>query len=212
MKNIVIPLLLTAPLVLWAQEAAAQESTVKIGGAFIDVNSRTTGLVGIGVPSGSDIQIGNASTLTFGYERKLSSTLSVELAAGIPPEHDTTATGPISFLHKVSSVKQFAPTLFLNYTFGADGAALRPFVGIGVNYTKFIDIKSELGQNIELSDSVGLAVQAGVNYVINKQWGLYAAFAMADVKSDMVATANTVQTTTIDFRPKVFSAGLSYRF
>ena len=212
MKNKLIPLLLAAPLVLWAQGATAQVLTVKMGGAFIDVSSRTTGLVGIGVPSGSDIQVGDASTLTFGYEHKLSPTLSIELAAGIPPKHDTTATGPISFLHKVSSVKQFAPTLFLNYAFGSEGAALRPFVGIGVNYTKFVDIKSELGQKIELSDSVGLAVQAGVNYAIDKQWGLYAAFAMADVKSDMVATANTVQTTRIDFRPKVFSAGLSYKF
>lgn len=212
MKNKLIPLLLAAPLVLWAQGATAQASTIKLGGAFIDISSRTTGLVGIGVPPGADISVGNSSTLTFGYERKLSPTLSIELVAGIPPKHDTTATGSIAFLHKVSSVKQFAPTLFLNYSFGAEGAALRPFVGVGANYTKFIDTKSELGQKIELSDSVGLAVQVGVNYAIDRQWGLYAAFAMADVQSNLVATANTVQTTTIDFRPKVFSAGLSYKF
>lgn len=212
MQYKLIALLCAAPLACLAQGAAAQASTLKLGYASVDVSSRTTGLSGIGVPPGADIQVGDATTLTFGFEHKFSPQLSIELAAGIPPKHDTVATGPIAFLGTVSSVKQFAPTIFLNYSFGAEGSTLRPFVGIGANYTKFIDAKSNLGQTIKLSDSVGLAVQAGLNYAINKQWGVYAAFAMADVQSDLVATANTVQTTHIDFRPKVFSAGLSYKF
>jgi outer membrane protein len=212
MQYKLIPLLCAVPLAFLAQAAAAQASTVKLGYAAIDLSSRTTGLSGIGVPPGADIQFGDATTLTFGYEHKFSPQLSIEIAAGIPPKHDTVATGPIAFLGTVFSVKQFAPTIFLNYSFGQDGAVLRPFVGIGANYTKFIDAKSNLGQNIELSDSVGLAVQAGLQYAISKQWGVYAVFAMADVKSDLVATANTVQRTNIDFRPKVFSAGLSYKF
>lgn len=212
MKNKLIPLLLVAPMALCAQAAVAQVSTVKLGYAAVDIDSHTSGLAGISVPPGADIRVSSAHTLTFGYERKFTPQLSVELAAGIPPEHDTEATGPIAFLGGVSSVKQVAPTLFLNYSFGVEGAALRPYVGIGVNFTKFIDAKSKLGQKIELSDSVGLAAQVGVNYAINKQWGLYASFAMADVQSDLVATGATVQTTHIDFHPKVFGLGLSYKF
>ena len=55
-------------------------------------------------------------------------------------------------------------------------------------------------------------VQAGVDYFFNKQWGLFASVAAVKVKSDLVATGSTVLTTTIDFRPLVYSAGVSYRF
>lgn len=212
MNKKLIPLLLAVPALLCAQGALAQLNTLKIGLASIDVNSRTTGLHGIGVPAGGDLEIKDASTLTLVYERTLSPHLSVELALGIPPRHDVMAKGPIAFLGKVATVKQVAPTLFLNYRFMDEGSAFRPFVGIGVNYTRFIGAKSMIGQKIELTDSTGLAGQIGATYAINKQWGLYGAFIMAKVESDLVATATTVQTTTIDFRPKVLTMGVSYKF
>jgi outer membrane protein len=212
MTSKLIPLLLAVPLALAAQSAAAQLNTLKFGVAGINVSSKTTGLKGVGVPAGSDIEIGNASTVVFDYERKLNANVSVELALGLPPRHDVTAKGPIAFLGKIASVKQFAPTVFVNYAFGDENAAFRPFVGLGVNYTRFIGARSMLGQNIDLSDSVGLAGQVGFSYAINKQWGICGSFIMAKVESDLVATANTVQTTTIDFRPKVLTLGLSYKF
>jgi len=206
------PLLLAVPALLCAQGAVAQLNTFKLGLASIDVSSRTTGLRGIGVPAGGDLEIGDASTLAICYERSLSPHLSVEVALGVPPRHDVMAKGPIAFLGRVATVKQFAPTVFLNYSFLDETSAFRPFVGIGVNYTRFIGAKSMIGQKIELSDSTGLAGQIGATYAINKQWGIYGAFIMAKVESDLVATATTVQTTTIDFRPKVLTVGVSYRF
>ena len=175
------------------------------------ISSRTSGIVGIGVPPGSDLKVGNANTMFFAYERRLTPTLSFEITGGIPPTYDTVATGPLAFLGKVSSVKEIAPSLLLNYTFGDEGSALRPFVSVGVNYTHFYDAKSTLGK-VQLSDSVGLAGRVGLKYAISKELGLYASFSMADVASNLVATGNTVLTTTIDFRPKVYGAGMFYRF
>jgi outer membrane protein len=63
-----------------------------------------------------------------------------------------------------------------------------------------------------MSDSWGLAVQAGINYAVNKQWGLFASVARVDVKSDLVAVASTVLTTTIDFKPVTYTFGAYYRF
>ena len=42
--------------------------------------------------------------------------------------------------------------------------------------------------------------------------GLFASIARLDVKSKVVATGATVLTTTVDFRPLVYSAGVSYQF
>jgi len=58
----------------------------------------------------------------------------------------------------------------------------------------------------------GLAVQAGINYAITKDIGLFASIAKINVKSKVVAVGPTVLTTTVDFRPLVYSAGLSYQF
>jgi outer membrane protein len=63
-----------------------------------------------------------------------------------------------------------------------------------------------------MSNSTGLALQGGVNYAINKQVGLFASVAKVNVKSKVVASGATVITTTVDFRPIVYSAGVSYQF
>jgi outer membrane protein len=203
---------LAACAALAAVPAHAQQSVFTIGVSHIDIRSKTTGLRGIGVPPGADLEVQDATTLFLSYEYRFTPQWGVELAAGLPPTHDTQAKGSIAFLGKVSSVKQAAPTLFVNYHFGDDSATWRPFVGLGVNYTRFYDAKSEYGQNIELSDSVGPAAQLGLSYALTPQISLCAAIATAKVKSDLVATGSTVHTTTIDFRPVVYTVALGYKF
>jgi outer membrane protein len=203
---------LAACATLAAVPAQAQQSVLNLGVSRVDIHSKTTGLQGIGVPPGADLEVQDATTLFLSYEYRFTPNWGVELAAGIPPTHDTKATGSIAFLGKVSSVKQLAPTLFVNYHFGDDSAAWRPFVGLGVNYTRFYDAKSEYNQNIELSDSVGLAAQAGVSYALTPQVSINGAVGVAKVKSDLVATGTTVQTTTIDFRPVVYTLSVGYKF
>jgi outer membrane protein len=203
---------LAASAALSAVPAHAQQSVISIGLARVDIHSKTTGLRGIGVPAGADIEVQDATTLFLSYEYRMTPHWGIELAAGIPPTHDTKATGSIAFLGKVSSVKQAAPTLFVNYRFGEDSATWRPFVGLGINYTRFYDAKSEYGQDIELSDSVGPAAQLGLSYALTPQVSLCAVVATAKVKSDLVATGTTVQQTTIDFRPVVYTVGVNYKF
>jgi outer membrane protein len=206
------PLAIAAVFALGAVAAHAQVNKLKAGVAHVDINNTTTGVKGIGVPPGADLEVEDATTLFFGYERMLTPNIGIELAAGIPPTHDTKASGSIAFLGKVSSVKQAGPTVFANYHFGDEGQPLRPYVGLGINYTRFFDAKSEYGQDIELSDSWGLAGHLGASYALTKEWAIEASFAMAKVKSDLVATGTTVHTTTIDFKPRVFILTAVYSF
>ncbi|MDQ2924058.1 MAG: OmpW family protein, partial [Acidobacteriota bacterium] len=80
------------------------------------------------------------------------------------------------------------------------------------NYTRFTGIRSSLAPDVKMGTSTGLALQAGVNYALTKEWGLFASVAKLDVKSKVVASGATVLTTTVDFRPIVYSAGISYQF
>ena len=192
--------------------AQAQDNAVKFGVTHYDTHARTTGITGVGVPPGADAEVGDATTVIFVYERMLNPNVGIELVLGIPPTIKSTGSGSVAFLGEVLSAKNVAPTLLFNYHFGQPGDTWRPYLGAGINYTRFADIQSKLAPKVEMSDSVGLAVQAGVDYAIDKNWGLYASIAAVKVKSDLVASGATVLTTTIDFRPLVYSFGASYRF
>ena len=196
-----------------AGAAAAQDNVLKVGITEYTTHSSSNGVTGIGVPPGADAKTGNASTLIVVYERLFAPNLGAEIVLGIPPRIKAKGAGSVAFLgDDVLSAKNVAPTVLVNYHFGAPGDTLRPYLGAGFNYTKFVSAKSKLATDVKLGDSFGWAVQAGVDYALNKDWGLFASVAALKVKSKVVATGATVLTTTIDFRPITYQAGVSYRF
>ena len=198
-----------------AGNALAQASllnTVKLGVIDYQPHARTSGITGLGVPAGADATIGSATTLLLTYERELAPNLGLEFVLGVPPKIKAKGSGTVAFLGEVLSAKHVAPTVLLNYHFGDAGSALRPYLGAGINYTRFTGASTPYGWQVSLSDSWGLAVQAGLDYALSRQWGLFASVAAVQVKSDLVAVGAAVLRTTIDFRPTTLSAGVSYKF
>ena len=206
------PALAALFLLLAGGNASAQLNTVKAGAIYYQTHAKTSGISGIGVPPGADAEVGNATTALFTYEREIAPNIGVELVLGIPPTIKAKASGSVAFLGEVLTAKNVAPTVLVNYHFGSPGDALRPYLGAGINYTKFTNIKSTLAPDVKMSDSTGLAIQAGIDYALSKEWGLFASIAKVRVKSDLVASGSTVLTTTIDFKPITYSFGVSYRF
>jgi outer membrane protein len=210
-----------------ASSAAAQTNSVYVGGAYINVNSKAPPLEGGDPvpPPGALISVGNASTVAFGYVYRFADQFGLEFALGVPPKHKGYGEGFIAPFGQISSVKQVAPTAFLNYYFGEAGATLRPFLGLGLNFTRFTDATSTQSGDaasggptqLKLSDSWGLAVHGGATYAIDKHWHVLGSIAYADVQSDLTATTTTfegdvIRTTHIDFRPVVFTLALGYTF
>ena len=185
--------------------------TIKTGIARYTTKQTNNGLVGIGVPPGADVHTGDANTLLFEIERRITPHLGVELGIGLPPKIEAVAVGNVAFLGKVMTVKNVSPTLFVNWHFGDEGAKWRPYVGGGINYTRFVGIESTLGQ-VSLSDSVGIAAKAGVSYALSRQWAAFASVSVIQTKTDMVAKSGTVLTSTLDLRPVIYSIGASYSF
>ncbi|MBC7734741.1 MAG: OmpW family protein [Bacteriovorax sp.] len=193
--------------------ASAQDNAFKLGITEYTTHSKTNGVSGIGVPPGADAETGNATTLLLVYERLLTPNIGAELVLGIPPRLKAKATGTVAFLgDDVLSAKIIAPTFLVNYHFGAPGDTWRPYLGAGVNYTRFVSTESKLASDVKLGDSVGWATQAGLDYALTKEWGLFASVAALRVKSKLVAAGSTVLQTTIDFRPVIYSFGAVYRF
>ena len=190
----------------------AQLNTVKGGIVYYQTHAETTGVTGIGVPPGADADVGNATTVLVSFEREIAPNIGAELVLGWPPTIKADGAGSVAFLGEVLSAKNVSPTLLFNYHFGERSAKWRPYIGLGINYTYFADAKTPYGWDVNLSDSWGWAAQAGIDYAIDKQWGLFASIARLQVKSDLVAIGATVLQTTIDFRPVTYTAGVSYKF
>jgi outer membrane protein len=210
MKNKFIPLLAVG-LICGASQA--EDNVVKFGVTQYTTHSKSNGVTGPGIPAGADAETGDATTVFFEYERLINPNLGVELALGLPPKIKAKATGTVAFLgDDILSAKNVTPTLFVNYHFGAPGDTWRPYVGVGINYTKFVSIKSRLAPDVQMSDSVGWAAKVGVDYTLSKEWGLFGSVAALQTKSDIVAAGATVLKTSIDFRPITYSFGAIYRF
>jgi outer membrane protein len=222
---------IAAALLLAGGVAQAQDNIFKIGLIRYTTHSKTNGLaVSPPVPAlaGSDAETDDATTLLLAYERMFAPNIGVELVLGIPPKITATATGPLAaaiagpYGTDVLSAKNVSPTVILNYHFGQPGDTLRPYLGAGINYTRFASIRSSLPtDSISMSSSTGLAIQAGVNVAVDKTWGWYASIAKVNTKSDVTAVVSTgalgnpvplTVTTTVDFKPVTYSAGLLFRF
>jgi outer membrane protein len=226
-----IHIAITAALGLSCAVANAQsagqspQNTLRIGVAHLGIHSKSDNFTTNGpaflTPQPAGITVDDATTLMIAYTRRLNANLDLDVILGIPPKHDVQGRGTLAPFGVVSRVKQASPTVFLNYNFGDEQNRFRPFVGLGVNYTRFFDAKStDSGSlasggptKIELSDSWGLAMQAGASYKLADRWSICGSVATADVKSDLKATTGSIERRTrIDFRPVVLTVGVGYSF
>lgn len=112
------------------------------------------------------------------------------------------------------------PTVTLQYHFLPDGK-IRPYVGIGANYTKFFaanatsalekTLKGPVGVNLD--SSWGWAAQGGVDISLKGNW-----FINLDLKYIDMSTTAYLKTpignlsVDVDVDPVVFGAGIGYRF
>lgn len=207
-----LALLIAATTLAGPVLAQATPNTVKLGVIHYQTHAQTTGITGLGVPPGADASVSNATTVVATYEREVAPNFGIELVLGVPRTIKASGSGTVSFLGEVLTAKNVAPTVLINYHFGDAGSALRPYIGVGINYTRFTGASTPYGWQVNLSDSWGLAGQVGFDYAVNREWGLYASLGAAQVKSDLVAIGAAVLQSTIDFRPVTYSAGLFYKF
>jgi outer membrane protein len=233
MKNTVRALVISALSAIAAHgSASAQTITVKGGWANIDPRSTASSISGAFTPVDAlSLDVKRQSTLFFSISREIDDNWDLELALGVPPTHDVTVVVSNAALvtpsvaavngQVAATVRQVAPTLFANYWLASKDSAIRPFVGVGLNYTIFDNAASTAVNNmvnggpttIKQSDSVGLAMQLGASVKLSEPWSLNAAWSTAQVKTKM--TSNTLgveRTADITFRPSVLTLSVGYSF
>ncbi|MFZ5521040.1 MAG: OmpW/AlkL family protein [Pseudomonadota bacterium] len=135
--------------------------------------------------------------------------LAAELILTYPQKHDLKSEGT-----KIGSLKHLPPTLTLQYHFDGLGA-FKPYVGAGVNYTRFSSVKwdpavrAALDPSIE-KDSFGFALQAGVDFEISKNVYLNLDIKKVQIRTDVKSAGEKVGTFKVD--PLLIGVGVGYRF
>lgn len=228
-KNI-IALALGTALALVASGAYADNSNpndIRIGAYLVHYDISATDITGPYTVPGLNTSIGNTTTLYLAYVRTLSSHWQLELAMGYPPITHAKGRGPASvgsvpFNGKqIASIRWISPTLLLEYDFFSPRAKWRPFVGVGVNYTRFVDRQitpagaavSGGPTSISLPVSVGPAVTAGVTYRWTERWHFTASYSVAQVNSRLTTdTAGVVRSSKVHFWPNVVVLSVGYSF
>ena len=233
MKHSILSASVATALALGACSAAfAQSTTVNLGLAYIEPNSTATAMSGPFTPVNAlSLKVKNQGTVFFSVARDITANLEVELALGIPPTHDVSVVvlNPAAVPGSVAAqngaigakVRQVAPTLFVNYKFGDSSSALRPFVGLGGNYTKFDKADSTAvndainggATTLKLTDSHGLAAQLGGTFKLNDGWSVTGAVSTAQVKTHLTSnTLGIVRTSDIKFSPTALTLTAGYSF
>lgn len=166
----------------------------------------------------SDTQLG----LTLGY--MLTEHVGIELLAATPFQHTVGVKGLGAGLDgKLADIKQLPPTLSLQYYPLDASSRFQPYAGIGINYTMFFDEdlsgtrKAQGFRNLKMQDSVGLAGQLGMDYMLTDHLLVNAAVWYVDINTkasiDGPSALGVGKTkVNVEVDPWVYMVGVGYKF
>lgn len=115
---------------------------------------------------------------------------------------------------QIGTLKHLPPTLTVQYHFIPNGQ-FRPYVGAGVNYTRFSsvhfnsDVQAALEPSIK-QNSFGLAAQVGMDVMVNKQWSVNFDIKKVQIRTKVSSAGTEVGKFKVD--PLLIGVGVGYRF
>jgi outer membrane protein len=134
---------------------------------------------------------------------------AAELVLTYPQKHTIRSDGT-----KIGSLKHLPPTLTVQYHFTGTGA-FKPYLGAGLNYTRFSSVEFIPAVEAALSPSIdknsfGLAFQAGVDYKLSTDVYLNFDVKKVQIRTDVRAAGTKVGEFRVD--PWLIGIGIGQRF
>lgn len=218
-KKLLVTLAATAAI---TTPAFAEKGTIqaKLVGTAVLPNGEITEIESnvLGAPDDIQTTINDNYVPTVAIEYFVADNISVETIAGLTT-HRVEGAGALAGLGVIDGAHVLPTTITLKYHLGSlDG--FKPYIGAGPSYFFFIDERvspdlAALGINgANLTNSLGLALQAGFDLPLNEKIGL-----SFDAKRYFVGTDarffdgdTEVLRTRHAVDPWVLSAGLAFRF
>jgi outer membrane protein len=188
-----------APLAAQAQDTG--DWIVRGRALYLDsANKDSTGL---------GLSVNNKTFPEIDFTYFYSPNVAVELVLTYPQKHDIRSNG-----NKIGTLKHLPPTLSLQYHF-TNAGSFRPYLGLGLNYTRFSDVSfvpavvAAINPSIE-KDSVGMSLQVGVDVPMGGGWLLNFDLKKVRLETDVFSGSTKAGTFKVD--PTLISLGLGKRF
>jgi outer membrane protein len=199
-------LLALASLGLFSAPSMAQESPwqVRVRAVHIDTANKSDQVLGAGAED--RITVSNKTIPEVDISYFFTPNWSTELILTYPQKHDVALDGT-----NIGTFKHLPPTLTLQYHF-LPAAQFSPYVGAGINYTRISNVDLAGGALTLDQNSWGLALQAGVDYKIDKNWSLNLDVKKVQIRSDLNATATGARVSEVKVDPWLVGVGVGYRF
>jgi outer membrane protein len=196
MKQVMAALACAGALALGTAQAAQGDWLGRVRVINIDPDASSSAL---------NLDVNSKVTPELDFSYFVTNNLALELILATR-RHEVTAGGV-----PVGSVKHLPPTVLLQYHFLPD-QQFRPYVGAGLNYTRFYDVNLGGGTITVDKSSWGPAIQAGMDIAINKQF-----FFNIDVKkiwmdTDVKAAATGAPLANLKINPVIFGIGVGMKF
>lgn len=143
----------------------------------------TTSALGLGTyqSPGTDVRVSNANTLSLTFTHFFNDNIAGTFVGGVPPKFDLYGSGnviapvpvigPLTLINlglpqnnPVATVREWSPAIVAQYYFGTKESKFRPFVGAGVSYNFFTNLK--LNPNfVNALQNLGQVLQLGMGQV-----------------------------------------------
>lgn len=155
--------------------------------------------------SALNLDVDSRTTLELDFSYFLTNNVAVELILATK-KHGVTAGGA-----SVGTVKHLPPTLTLQYHFSPQ-ASVRPYVGVGMNYTRFYDVNLSGGTLDVDNSSWGGALQAGVDIPVNKTFFLNIDVKKIWIDTDVKVVATGATAANLKINPVIIGVGIGMKF
>ena len=166
---------------------------------------------------GGDVQISDAFIPELDFTYFFTEHFAAELILGTA-KHDVKAINTIAGDIDLGSAWLLPPTLTAQYHFyTSDKKIFKPYIGAGVNYTLFYNVKSGAVADVKYDNALGYAAQVGFDLMLDDTF-----FINVDAKRLFLSTDVTVDATNlvpglvvpaeVDIDPWLFGIGVGMKF
>ncbi len=211
-KGLLVLAIASAALAAPGAFAADGPLMVRVRAVNLDMENKSDAIPALAVPSDA-IRASDKTIPEVDISYFIGRNIAAELVLTVPQKHDVEVTQSAIGAFKAGTFKHLPPTLTLQYHFLPDGR-FRPYVGAGVNYTRFSSVNLAVPGVTPLrleNDSWGGALQAGFDVKLTENL-----FVNLDVKKIRINTdikddaGNVVSHLKAD--PLAIGVGLGWRF
>jgi outer membrane protein len=159
--------------------------------------------------TGLDLSINNKVIPEIDFSYFFTPQIAAELVLTYPQKQTIRAGGT-----EIGSLKHLPPTLTAQYHFTALGA-FKPYVGAGLNYTRFSSVRFDPAVQTALQPSLkknsfGLALQVGFDYEFSKNTYFNVDVKKVQIRTDVSSFGAQVGTFKVD--PWLVGVGIGRRF